>query len=211
MDECLIHSTDFSDEPEDGFRQSEALRKERLEEGVDSFKLELSGGVSCNVHKRPGVDAFLQACVASYDTYVFTAGTQPYADPLLDVLDPDRRLKGRLFRHNCRRVTLEGGRVQFLKDLSAVTGVADPESDAFKRIVLVRPAPDSLSRPRARTVFPPARPLPAARHPEPQSRQVDNNPISFVCNPSNGIPIPDYLADPGTDEELANTLQILRF
>ena len=25
---------------------------------------------------------------------------------------------------------------------------------------------------------------------------VDNNPLSFICNPSNGIPVPDFVGNP---------------
>lgn len=89
---------------------------------------------------------------SEFDTYVFTAGTEPYASPLLDVLDPHGALKGRRYRQDCRRVTVasRGGQTQYLKDLTAVTDVA-----GLSRCVL-----------------------------------VDNNPMSFVSNPSNGIPVP---------------------
>jgi len=123
MDECLIHSTDFSDEPQESYRQHEDSRAaaESVEE-VERFKLSLDDGVTCTVFKRPGLDAFLRACCARYDTYVFTAGTQPYADPLLDNLDGTRTLlKGRFFRNHCRPVRIGGGGLQYLKDLTAVT------------------------------------------------------------------------------------------
>eukprot|EP00656_Telonema_subtile_P051936 TRINITY_DN7102_c0_g1_i4.p1 TRINITY_DN7102_c0_g1~~TRINITY_DN7102_c0_g1_i4.p1 ORF type:complete len:191 (-),score=13.18 TRINITY_DN7102_c0_g1_i4:456-1028(-) len=124
MDECLIHSTDFSMEPEDGFRQTEN-RPDQVREAptADQFKLVMADGASCMVLKRPGVDQFLEACAAEFDTYVFTAGTQPYAEPLLDLLDPSKTLiKDRFYRHDCRRVRVPGtSSIQFLKDLSAVT------------------------------------------------------------------------------------------
>eukprot|EP00746_Dinoflagellata_sp_MGD_P081511 gnl/MRDRNA2_/MRDRNA2_32416_c0_seq2.p1 gnl/MRDRNA2_/MRDRNA2_32416_c0~~gnl/MRDRNA2_/MRDRNA2_32416_c0_seq2.p1 ORF type:complete len:233 (-),score=50.33 gnl/MRDRNA2_/MRDRNA2_32416_c0_seq2:47-745(-) len=37
---------------------------------------------------------------------------------------------------------------------------------------------------------------------------VDNNPISFVCQPCNGIPIPDFVGEP--DNELDQVLSLLR-
>jgi len=122
MDECLIHSTNFSDEPEEGYRQDEASREHSTAaDGVEKFKLELGDGVTCQVFQRPNLLPFLRACAERYDTYVFTAGTQPYADPLLDTLDPERvLLKGRFFRNHCRPVRVSGG-VQYLKDLTAVT------------------------------------------------------------------------------------------
>jgi hypothetical protein len=89
---------------------------------------------------------------AEFDTFVFTAGTEPYASPLLDKLDPAGALQGRRYRQHCRQVTVasRGGQTQYLKDLVAVTG-----TDGLARCVL-----------------------------------VDNNPMSFVSNPSNGIPVP---------------------
>ena len=50
-----------------------------------------------------------------FDTYVMTAGTRDYAEPLLDVLDPNRVLKGRFYRDSC--VFHEG---HYFKDLRFV-------------------------------------------------------------------------------------------
>jgi len=169
MDEMMIHSARFSDEPDEGYRQSEASRPGVInpEKDVESFILQLGDGVSCTVYKRPGLDDFLRACSEEFETHVFTAGTQGYAEPLLDHLDPDRTLiKGRFYRADCRPVKVWGGQTQFLKDLSAVT----PE---LHRTVL-----------------------------------VDNNPLSFVCQPSNGIPVPDFVGK--SDQILPAVLRLLR-
>merc|ERR1711935_190805 len=69
-DECLIHSVDFSMEPEEGFRQEED-RPDTILTETDKFRLVMEDGASCEVHKRPGVDDFLVACAAEFDTYVF--------------------------------------------------------------------------------------------------------------------------------------------
>ena len=37
-------------------------------------------GMECQVYKRPGLDAFLKSCAEQFDTFVFTAGTQSYAE-----------------------------------------------------------------------------------------------------------------------------------
>ena len=47
---------------------------------------------------------------------VFTAGSQPYADPILDHVDPHRVIKHRLYRESC---TLVDNQV-FVKDLRVV-------------------------------------------------------------------------------------------
>jgi len=65
------------------------------------------------VWRRPGLDAFLQRAAALFEVVVFTASQRPYADRLLDTLDPGRRLvRHRIFREGC---TLSGG--AYVKDL----------------------------------------------------------------------------------------------
>lgn len=67
------------------------------------------------VTKRPGVDQFLSEMAKHYEVIVFTAGTQAYADRLLDLLDPTKTLiRTRLFRDSC----LAFGDNIFVKDLS---------------------------------------------------------------------------------------------
>lgn len=53
------------------------------------------------VRKRPGVDYFMREVSKKYEIVVFTASLAKYADPLLDVLDPDKVVKYRLFRDAC--------------------------------------------------------------------------------------------------------------
>eukprot|EP01043_Picozoa_sp_COSAG02_P013799 COSAG02_NODE_558_length_20348_cov_6.479431_11_plen_291_part_00 len=59
MDECLIHSTNFSDNAS-GYRQSED-RPDAVKQAVETFMLEMGDGVTCTVHKRPGLHDFLAA------------------------------------------------------------------------------------------------------------------------------------------------------
>ncbi|CAK0849575.1 unnamed protein product [Prorocentrum cordatum] len=171
VDECLVHSTDWADAggAADGFRQAEAVRPDRADAGgVDSFRLSVaSGSDHCTVLKRAGLDEFLRECAELFDVFTFTAGTRPYAEPLLDRLDPEHSLiKGRFYRTDCREVRVPGRGYQYLKDLAAVTG-------DMRRVVL------------------------------------DNNPMSFLCQPQNGIPIADFVGG-GPDGELARVLALLR-
>lgn len=53
------------------------------------------------VRKRPGVDHFLRMTAQKFELVIFTASLAKYADPLLDVLDPDRLISARLFRESC--------------------------------------------------------------------------------------------------------------
>lgn len=65
------------------------------------------------VAKRPGVDEFLTEMAKYYEIVVYTASLNKYADPLLDLLDPNRVIRTRLFRESC--VFYEGN---YVKDLS---------------------------------------------------------------------------------------------
>jgi len=65
------------------------------------------------VAKRPGVDEFLTEMAKYYEIVIYTASLNKYADPLLDLLDPNRVIRTRLFRESC--VYYEGN---YVKDLS---------------------------------------------------------------------------------------------
>ncbi len=85
LDETLVHSS-FKPIPNPDF--------------VLSIELE---GVTHKVfvRKRPGVDYFLEQCALRFEVVIFTASLAKYADPLLDILDPQRLISGRLFRESC--------------------------------------------------------------------------------------------------------------
>lgn len=65
------------------------------------------------VMKRPGVDEFLVEMAKHYEIVIYTASLNKYADPLLDLLDPQKVIRSRLFRESC--VFYEGN---YVKDLS---------------------------------------------------------------------------------------------
>lgn len=65
------------------------------------------------VSKRPGVDEFLIEMAKHYEIVIYTASLNKYADPLLDLLDPKKTIRHRLFRESC--VYFEGN---YVKDLS---------------------------------------------------------------------------------------------
>jgi len=67
------------------------------------------------VSKRPGVDEFLVEMAKHYEIVIYTASLNKYADPLLDLLDPKRTIRTRLFRESC--VYFEGN---YVKDLSLI-------------------------------------------------------------------------------------------
>ncbi|CAM0953830.1 unnamed protein product [Alopecurus aequalis] len=99
MDETLIHSS-------------------MKNEGADfSFPM-LNEGKEYTVYvkKRPFVDAFLEKVAEMFHIVVFTASIRPYADQLLDILDPGNRLiSQRYYRDSCLRVDNN-----HLKDLTII-------------------------------------------------------------------------------------------
>lgn len=64
--------------------------------------LELEGEIHhVYVLKRPGLDEFLKDVCERFEVVVFTASLGKYADPLMDMLDPHKRVRSRLFREAC--------------------------------------------------------------------------------------------------------------
>ena len=94
------------------------------------------------VLKRPYVDEFLEKMSNLFELVIFTASISDYANPLLNKLDPKRRISYRLFREHC---TIQGN--LFIKDLRKV-------GRDLKDVII-----------------------------------IDNNPISYLYNKENGIPI----------------------
>ena len=64
--------------------------------------VEIEGNV-CNIFilVRPGVTQFLQRMHKHYELVIFTASLSKYADPLVDILDPQRMCAYKLFREHC--------------------------------------------------------------------------------------------------------------
>ncbi|KAH1055935.1 hypothetical protein J1N35_034000 [Gossypium stocksii] len=86
------------------------------------------------VLKRPGVDEFLEAISKKYEVVVFTAGLEPYASLLLDILDPKGLISHRLYRDSCKQL----GRGRFIKDLSKI-------GRDLKQVVIVDDNPKSYT------------------------------------------------------------------
>ena len=83
-----------------------------------TFTVEFNGA-SCQVYvkKRPHLDEFLEAVSRMFEVTVFTASQRVYAERLLDILDPRRRLiHHRLYRESCLYV--QGN---LLKDLNVLS------------------------------------------------------------------------------------------
>jgi len=69
------------------------------------------------VCKRPGVEEFLKKVSELYEVVVFTASLEKYANPVIDILDPQGLCAWRLFRESCTQVLIQGT-MNYVKDLS---------------------------------------------------------------------------------------------
>jgi len=124
MDECLLCAYDSDKRPpaSDGFEVNlPAYRNAKLW-----------------ITKRKSLDAFLEACCAKYETYIFTAGPEGYAAPILDKIDPKWNFAGRLYSHDCTRLGEESQ--SYAKDLAKIAELCGRPGD-FSRIVLVDDRP----------------------------------------------------------------------
>jgi len=122
LDETLVHSKlprGLQD-----LRQEEE-RKEETEPYNDYFEVVVFSE-TFRVHKRPGLDEFLEEASKHYELVCFTAGIQEYAEVLMDCIDPERKyFRHRLFRQHCVQI---GG--SYVKDLRVV-------NRKMERVVLV--------------------------------------------------------------------------
>lgn len=97
LDETLVHSSFQKVHPPD-----------------ITIPVEIDGRlVDVYVQKRPGLDEFLRHVCGKFEVVIFTASLSKYANPLLDVLDPEGNVRWRLFRDACS--THKG---TYVKDLS---------------------------------------------------------------------------------------------
>ena len=83
LDETLVHST--TEKLNDTFDLSVDVQ-------LDDYQTRLW------VSKRPFLDHFLETVSQWYTLVIFTASMQQYADAVIDLIDPKRLIKRRLFR-----------------------------------------------------------------------------------------------------------------
>lgn len=151
MDECLIHSKFLS--PGSQHFAHQLIPRRHHANGnrpVDTFRVSLPDGDQVHVNVRPGLYEFLQNVTDKFETHVFTAAMQVYAQPVLDRIDPHNKLAGRWYREHCVFSPEKGA---YVKSLAGIF-------DNLHRVVL-----------------------------------VDNNPLSFIANPENGILVSSFYND----------------
>ena len=128
LDETLIHSAFEPFKPKDDIKLKMKIKNE---------------GYIIHVLKRPYLDEFLKIVTQKYEVVIFTASISDYANPLLDKLDPFKKISYRLFREHCTKT--DNG--LFIKDLNKL-------GRNLKDVII-----------------------------------IDNNPVSYTLNKSNGLPI----------------------
>uniref|UniRef100_A0A6U2GHI8 FCP1 homology domain-containing protein n=2 Tax=Hemiselmis andersenii TaxID=464988 RepID=A0A6U2GHI8_HEMAN len=119
LDETLVHSS-----PKRLFRYDYKIHIATADSPVGCWFF---------VAKRPHIDRFLRAVSRWFEIVVFTASLQHYADPVIDLIDPDGLVCRRFFRTGC--VERNGNLV---KDLSNVRG-------DLSQVVIVDNSPTAYS------------------------------------------------------------------
>ena len=194
MDECLLHSRFLSSQQDAQMYAHQVKQQQSKDESetgklpVDSFRVALHDGTLVHVHLRPGLYEFLEHVCSRYETHIFTAAMDIYANPVLDHIesklglqkDTDSKPKfaGRWYRQHC---TLHRERNAYVKNLTNLWPLIQSSQN--------RPTNDSSALRRAVL--------------------VDNNPLSFLSNPENGILVSSFYSD-STDAELPAVLNVLQ-
>lgn len=117
LDETLVHSTLDQSNSHDF-----------------AFEVSLNNTThSVNVKQRPHMATFLTRCAQLFEVVIFTASQKLYAEQLLNVIDPGRKLiRHRIFRDSC--LFVDGN---YMKDLTvlgrdmALTLIVDNSPQAF--------------------------------------------------------------------------------
>lgn len=72
-----------------------------------------------SVVKRPGLDVFLISLAELYDLAIFTYAIKEYGDKIVNIIDPNRLIKYRMYRQHCVKYLVDKRHV-IVKDLSRV-------------------------------------------------------------------------------------------
>lgn len=199
MDECLIHSQFLSDHIHEKYRQDEdrpsggspfGYSGEEAESIItatcESFRISLPDGDLVHINKRPNLDIFLKEITSRFETHIFTAAMEVYAAPLLNELDPEGDMfHGRFYREHCLFHPELG---VYAKDLCDVLR---------KRKATINGTNDNSTAEECESICDERRIV-----------LVDNNPLSFLPNPSNGILVSSFYDDP-KDDTLEAVMELL--
>lgn len=220
MDECLIHSQFLSQQAkafsapeldsssssgddgdgtvqqEDKYRQpdlrptkSSAFHTDGEEaesiiaSNCEYFRIHLPDGDLVHVNKRPNLDSFLADVTARFETHIFTAALDVYANPLLDRLEVDLGTKfaGRFYREHC---VLDPDLGVYVKDLGLILDKDQDSAADWSSAYEEEECDDDFVNSDLSSSFNEGRVV-----------LVDNNPLSFLANPSNGILVSNFVSE----------------
>lgn len=70
--------------------------------------------MTISMKKRVGCEIFLKEMAKHFEIFVYTASLKEYADPVIDIIDPENLVAQRLYREHCTRLRNE----YFVKDMT---------------------------------------------------------------------------------------------
>ena len=88
----------------------------RVQQGLSDLRNGKPGQFKLNI--RPFAKELILKLSKHFNVLIFTASQQSYADPLIDIVDPEKVVEHRLYRKNC---TLVNEKV-YIKNLEVVRG-----------------------------------------------------------------------------------------
>jgi NLI interacting factor-like phosphatase len=97
LDECLVHAQFTGTSATEASLYAHQMRRRNNDQSsecpngstvtqLDSFRVHLPNDTLAHVTLRPGLIDFLSHVTARYETHIFTAATEIYANPVLDTL-----------------------------------------------------------------------------------------------------------------------------
>jgi hypothetical protein len=189
------------------------------------------------VFERPSLDAFLDEVSAFAEIVVFTAGCAHYASPIIDAIDRRGRIDARLYRESCETFVMRSDRPGASSASAASSAAAKKRKSTLRGGKPLPPPSSPLDDRRAAANVPSAgTPIAAGPRPAPPPPEtppvssalvfvknlathcrrldrcvlVDNNPLSFLAQPRNGVPCADFGGDPGDDALTREIAPLLR-
>ena len=206
MDECLIHSQFVTNNPGAKFYAHQVARNSSNNKDnnnnnkdshskVETFRFHLPDSHDLVVvNQRPHLEAFLEAVTSKYETHIYTAAMKVYAEPILDKLDPTgTRFAQRWYRETCDHDKSMGAYVKNLSNLKFDNNRSSNNKGGLTYDEYLKDTvADDLQ----------------ASHPLRRVVLVDNNPLSFLSHPTNGILVSSFYND-ATDKTLPAVLDLL--
>lgn len=201
MDETLIHAATTVD-----IEINQIYGADAKPDFYTSF-VDQGHEIQIGVFKRPYLKELFERAMPYFQICVYTASEKMYADAILDVLDPEKKIfYKRIYRNQCLKAFIPSPANHPMQDLlpnqdlninksAGNNGSFDPqeqsqtsydgnaESEIEQKIVYIKDLRVLYGVDLSKVVI------------------VDNQLLSFALQPDNGIPISSYFLDP-SDAEL---------